>query len=29
MLYSIAADGRLARVATLPWDKQITDIVAR
>ena len=29
MLYSIAADGRLARVATLPWDKQIADIVAR
>jgi 6-phosphogluconolactonase (cycloisomerase 2 family) len=29
MLYSIAADGGLARVGTLPWDKQITDIVAR
>ena len=29
MLYSIAPDGRLARAATLPWDKQISDIVAR
>lgn len=29
MLYSVVADGRLTRAATLPWDEQISDIVAR
>jgi 6-phosphogluconolactonase (cycloisomerase 2 family) len=29
MLYAIAADGGLARSATLPWDEQIKDVLAR
>ena len=29
MVYAIAADGSLTRAATLPWDKQISDVIAR
>jgi hypothetical protein len=29
MLYAIDADGGLTRAATLPVDKQISDIIAR
>ena len=29
VLYRIAADGSLTRVATLPWDGQIPDVIAR
>jgi 6-phosphogluconolactonase (cycloisomerase 2 family) len=27
--YAVAADGSLTRVATLPWDGQIPDVIAR
>ena len=29
MVYAIAADGSLTRAATLPWDEQISDVIAR
>lgn len=29
MVYAIAADGSLTRAATLPWEKNVSDIVAR
>jgi 6-phosphogluconolactonase len=29
VLYSIAGDGGLARAATLPWDRQISSVIAR